>query len=78
MDGSFVKSGILQSASGKTYPITKYVPRFVTDDGYAENFTVEWEKHPDILHDSTSNFSAYRKRFMEDRSSLRRAVGPEP
>ena len=66
MDGSFVKSGVLQSASGKTYPITKYVPRFVIDDGYAENFTVEWEKHPDILHNSASNFSAYRKRFVEE------------
>jgi ubiquinone/menaquinone biosynthesis C-methylase UbiE/uncharacterized protein YbaR (Trm112 family) len=65
MDGDFIRTGILRSQAGAIYPIKSYIPRFA-DDGYAESFTVEWEKHPDILHSSMSNFSAYRKRFTEE------------
>src|SRR5215813_5192508 len=65
MHGNFVRTGILRSHAGAIYPIKSYIPRFA-HDGYAESFTVEWEKHPDILHNSMSNFSAYRKRFTEE------------
>jgi SAM-dependent methyltransferase len=64
-EGDYVRSGSLISAQGKRYPIRSFIPRFA-DDGYAESFTVEWEKHPDILHGSVSNYSGYRKRFTEE------------
>jgi SAM-dependent methyltransferase len=66
MDGNFVRSGRLVSLNGKSYPIREFVPRFVDDDGYAESFSVEWEKHPSILHESASNYSAYRERFTTE------------
>jgi SAM-dependent methyltransferase len=64
-DGDYVRSGLLQASSGRSYPIREFIPRF-TDEGYAKNFTVEWEKHPTILHESMSRSTLYRKRFAEE------------
>jgi SAM-dependent methyltransferase len=61
--GDFVKSGLLVSAAGRSYPIRNFIPRFA-NDGYAESFSVEWEKHPNILKEATSSFSSYRHRFL--------------
>lgn len=63
--GDFVKSGLLVSGAGRTYPIHNYIPHFA-DEGYAKSFSVEWEKHPAILKETTSNYSAYRRRFFAE------------
>ncbi|MGU3287591.1 class I SAM-dependent methyltransferase [Methylobacterium mesophilicum] len=64
-EGEFIRSGELRSASGKSYPIREFIPRFTSDD-YANNFSVEWEKHPDILHQLSSNMTMYRTRFNDE------------
>jgi SAM-dependent methyltransferase len=64
-EDGYVRSGSLQASSGRSYPVREYIPRFA-DEGYARNFTVEWEKHPTILHESMSNTTLYRKRFAEE------------
>jgi SAM-dependent methyltransferase len=66
MDGDFVRSGMLLSAAGRKYPVKAFVPRFTENDGYAESFSVEWERHPDILHNFKTNFTAYRQRFTTE------------
>jgi 2-polyprenyl-3-methyl-5-hydroxy-6-metoxy-1,4-benzoquinol methylase len=37
--------GRLRCAEGHTYPIRDDVPRFVPDDSYASNFSLEWNRH---------------------------------
>jgi SAM-dependent methyltransferase len=64
-EGEFIRSGELVSYTGPSYPIRDFVPRF-TAEAYAKSFTVEWEKHPSILHQSTSNMTLYETRFAKE------------
>lgn len=48
-----VKNGWLHcSQCTQVYPITHFVPRFVDNDGYTENFSFEWNKHPQTQFDN--------------------------
>lgn len=64
-DGPFVRTGALVSPAGRSYPIRDFVPRF-SGEGYASNFSVEWEKHATILHQVTSGYEAYERRFRTE------------
>ncbi len=65
MQGDFVRSGMLVSTTGREYPVRAFIPRFASED-YAESFSVEWEKHPRVLSEATSNFTVYRQRFTTE------------
>jgi SAM-dependent methyltransferase len=64
-DGDFIRRGTLASPSGRTYPIVDFVPRF-TGEGYAASFSLEWQRHPDILRETKSNYQLYRTRFSAE------------
>lgn len=52
-DGGEILDGGLSCAScGAQYPIKDGVARFVSDDSYAGNFSLEWEIHRDTQRDS--------------------------
>jgi SAM-dependent methyltransferase len=65
VDGK-IESGILTDDEGHCYPIVGFLPRFVPESNYCENFSVEWEKHPEILYGCYSNCAAYRERFFKE------------
>ncbi len=60
-----IRSGVLTDGE-YSYPIIDYIPRFVPYDNYCSSFTLEWEKHPDILYGKYSNYSAYEERFHKE------------
>lgn len=64
-DGDFIRSGSLVSSSGAVYRIVEYVPRFTGED-YEASFSVEWERHPWILHQSRSDLQIYWTRFNDE------------
>ena len=39
-----IEGRLLCAGCGKVYPIRSGVPRFVPEDGYVENFSVQWQK----------------------------------
>jgi SAM-dependent methyltransferase len=61
-----IESGILKDDEGHCYPIVGFVPRFIPESDYCENFSVEWEKHPEILYGCFSNYASYRERFFKE------------
>jgi SAM-dependent methyltransferase len=63
--GGYWQHGTLISTAGTEYPIRDFIPRF-SDEDYCANFTVEWAKHPHILHEAQSNLSMYRARFAAE------------
>jgi SAM-dependent methyltransferase len=60
MENDRVKEGRLLSPSGESYPIRKFIPRFVEADNYAENFGFEWKLH------SRTQFDADAKHKMSE------------
>ncbi len=65
LDGNYVRHGFLVSETGTRYEIVDSIPRFSTE-GYAESFTVEWEKHPTLLMANQSGLSMYETRFRDE------------
>lgn len=61
-----IKSGILKNEDPTVYRIIDYIPRFIAEDNYCESFTVEWEKHPDTLRESSSSYTVYKERFTKE------------
>src|SRR5688572_22096933 len=45
---NMVRSGMLVSASGRSYPIVRGVPRFVSAEQYAGSFGYEWSRWPRV------------------------------
>ncbi len=41
--GNEIEGGVLRSPSN-CYPIKKGIPRFVSDDGYSDNFGYQWNR----------------------------------
>ena len=64
LDG-YIKEGVLESENGEKYSIRNYIPRFSNED-YAESFSIQWEKHPEILMNNFSGYSVYETRFREE------------
>ena len=46
------QSGSLECQCGQRYPIRDFIPRFVTDDAYVDNFSYEWTIHSKTQIDS--------------------------
>lgn len=66
-DGDRIKEGLLRcDACHVGYPIVRYVPRFVPNDGYAEGFGLEWNLHHRTQYDSRSGTPLSRMRFFEE------------
>jgi SAM-dependent methyltransferase len=67
LEGSRVKEGVLiEPHSGASYPIRDFIPRFVSNDNYAENFGVEWSIHDRTQYDDHSGFPVSRERFEKE------------
>ena len=62
-----VKRGLLlESDSGRRYPIVDHIPRFVSDDDYARSFGFQWNIHARTQYDDYAGFSASRERFERE------------
>lgn len=45
-----IREGTLRcKACNKQYPIVRYIPRFVPNDGYVSSFSFEWTRWPEVL-----------------------------
>jgi SAM-dependent methyltransferase len=51
-DRGIVITGELRSASGRSYPIVRGVPRFVSKEQYADSFGFEWTRWPRVQFES--------------------------
>jgi SAM-dependent methyltransferase len=61
-----VKTGTLISEDGQNnYPIKDFIPRFVPEGNYADNFGLEWNTHSRTQYDSSSEISLSETRFFE-------------
>jgi SAM-dependent methyltransferase len=62
-----IESGQLRCVSCQiTYPIVRFVPRFVPEANYADSFGLEWNVHARTQYDSTSGIAASESRFFEE------------
>src|SRR5262249_5869165 len=48
-----------------TYPVTEYIPRFVSVHNYASGFGLQWAKHARTKHDSYTGVPISKTRFFE-------------
>ncbi len=61
-----VKTGVLKNNDGSCeYPIKGFIPRFVPESNYADNFGLEWKTHSRTQYDSTSGLPLSETRFFE-------------
>jgi SAM-dependent methyltransferase len=61
----FIESGLLRcSVCPRDYPIIRGVPRFVSQDNYAESFGFQWNRFPRTQLDSVSGQPITRTRFF--------------
>lgn len=68
-----IERGLLQcSACCVTYPIARFVPRFVQDQGYVEGFGLEWTIHRRTQYDGTSGTALSEGRFFGETGWPRR------
>ena len=59
-------SGMLVSEGGKNeYPIRQYIPRFVPETNYADNFGMQWNMFSKTQLDSNSGHSISSDRFWQ-------------
>lgn len=62
-----VESGTLGCDKCKTtFPIVRFVPRFVPQDNYANNFGLEWTIHARTQYDSSSGSNVSEDRFFKE------------
>ena len=59
-----VREGRLVAASGESYPIVKFVPRFVEADNYAANFGFEWQVHARTQFDADAKHKMSEERVF--------------
>ena len=64
MENNRVKEGRLVTASGESYPIVKFIPRFVGEDNYAANFGFEWQVHSRTQYDAEANHKMSQDRVF--------------
>ncbi len=62
--GAEVQSGYLVCECGNRYPIRNFIPRFVTSDSYARNFSFEWTIHARTQIDTNQSIRS-RDAFFE-------------
>lgn len=62
-----IETGRLRCATcHTTYPIVRFVPRFVPEVNYADSFGLEWNVHARTQYDKTSGTHASETRFFEE------------
>ncbi|MCK5605498.1 class I SAM-dependent methyltransferase [Candidatus Pacearchaeota archaeon] len=66
-----VKTGRLVTSEGRSYPIVNYIPRFVATDDYAENFSLQWNKH------KTTQYATAENSFSEEQFERISDLTPE-
>jgi len=66
LQGDQVCTGLLMSEDGKnSYPIHDFIPRFVPESNYADNFGMQWNKFRQTQLDSFSGHPISRDRFWK-------------
>ncbi len=71
-----IESGTLRCRNCRAgYPIVRYIPRFVPDEGYAESFGLEWNLHGRTQYDRADGVSLSEQRFFEETEWPRRLDG---
>lgn len=65
MENDRVKEGLLVTRDGFSYPIVKFVPRFVGEDNYAANFGFEWQVHSRTQFDADANHKMSEDRVFD-------------
>lgn len=58
-----------------SYPVVGFVPRFVSDQGYVEDFGLEWTIHARTQYDRKSGVGLSERRFFEETRWPRRLDG---
>jgi len=61
-EGDRIKSGTLTDHQGHSFRIVDFIPRFVSPDNYASNFSAQWEHWPELL----SQYDGYKVRFEKE------------
>ncbi|MHB8563122.1 MAG: methyltransferase domain-containing protein [Acidiferrobacteraceae bacterium] len=62
-----IKEGVLiEPIAHREYPIVNFIPRFVTQNNYAQNFGIEWNIHNLTQYDEFSGFSVSKERFEKE------------
>src|SRR3954468_13831942 len=49
-----------------SYPITKFIPRFVPNDNYAAGFGFQWNRHYETQYDRYSGARVSEERFFKE------------
>jgi 2-polyprenyl-3-methyl-5-hydroxy-6-metoxy-1,4-benzoquinol methylase/uncharacterized protein YbaR (Trm112 family) len=64
--GTRIQSGTLVTADGKfSYPVKDFIPRFVPESNYADNFGMQWKKFRMTQLDSFSGHPISKNRFFD-------------
>lgn len=62
-----IEKGILTcNTCGESYPIVRYIPRFVSMENYATNFGLQWNRFRKTQLDSHSGYPISRDRFVNE------------
>jgi SAM-dependent methyltransferase len=64
-NGKIKEGTLLETTSGKKYPITNFIPRFVPLENYSDSFGLQWNIHNRTQYDETSQHDLSRTRFYE-------------
>ena len=63
--GDRIESGVLKCGRcDRSYPIIRFVPRFVPQENYAENFGFQWNRFRKTQLDSSTGIPVSRNRFV--------------
>src|SRR5688572_17582417 len=66
-EGKEIEEGVLLlESSGRRYPITRGIPRFVGDHVYAETFGFQWNAFRTVQLDSSTQASNSLRRFENE------------
>jgi SAM-dependent methyltransferase len=66
-DGDRVQEGTLRcTACGASFPIFRFVPRFVRADNYAASFGLEWTRHARTQYDINDGHALSEDRFFDE------------
>ena len=66
-EGNQIKKGSLTCGTGEhRFPITGFIPRFVSSDNATSAFGFEWNKHPRTQFDSVNGMRLSEERFFRE------------
>lgn len=65
--GASIETGQINCLNCRaSFGIIRHIPRFVSQENYAESFGFEWLKHPKTQYDSYTGANISEKRFFEE------------